>query len=280
MTGRRPARWLLVTDLDGTLWDGGNRLHPGAREAVERLVATGALVLAATARRPASTLRAMTANRMLLPAVLFDGSLGRDLTTGETFHVNAFGAGEATRVLDLLAGCGLEPCVNVVHPERDVLVGAAPSTNPHHLDFVAEWTRRADLRAALEREAVLSFTIVGRDQRALEPALEAVRSVADASLMEDVRYGGASLSVRPRGVSKWSGVLAFCAARGVDPVRTVAVGDGENDVEMLSQAAVSCTFAGASPGAIASAGHVLPAAGEGGWAEVVERAADIAALGA
>jgi len=34
---------LVVTDLDGTLWDGAARPHPGARGAVARLAAMGAV---------------------------------------------------------------------------------------------------------------------------------------------------------------------------------------------------------------------------------------------
>jgi hydroxymethylpyrimidine pyrophosphatase-like HAD family hydrolase len=97
------------------------------------------------------------------------------------------------------------------------------------------------------------------------PALAAASAIADATLSDDITYGGSMLSVRPRGISKWSGVLSFCAARGLDPARTLAVGDGENDVEMLAAAAVSCTFAGSSPGPLALARHVLPPAAAGGW---------------
>lgn len=267
------AGWTLVTDLDGTLWDGGNRLHPGAREAVCELAARGMTVLAATGRRPASARLTLTEHDLLVPAVLFDGSLGIDLVTGERFHVHPFPPADALRVLDLLDGCGLEPCANVLHPERDVLLGARPSTHPGHQAFLAPRVRSvASWPEALAGETVLCYSIVGREEGLLRPALDAVRAVADASLNPDLLYGGMALSVRPRGVSKWSGVLAFCAARGLDPARTLAVGDGENDVELLAAAAVSCSFAGASPGAMAAAGHVLAPAGEGGWAGVLELA--------
>lgn len=257
--------WLLVTDLDGTLWDREGLLQPGAREAVETLSGMGATVLAATARRPAAARRTMVANDLLLPAVLFDGALGRDFAADETFHVRAFERDAAVRVLAALRACGLEPCVNVVHPERDVLLGEHPSTNPRHVEYLAGWSRHADLGAAVETEEVLSFTLVGRETRVLLPALAAAREIADATLSDDITYGGSMLSVRPRGISKWTGILSFCAARGLDPARTLAVGDGENDVEMLAAAAVSCTFEGSSPGPLARAGHVLPPAADGGW---------------
>ena len=160
--------------------------------------------------------------------------------------------------------------------DRDVLLGAAPSTCQGHRDFIAPWSRPADLGTAVAAESVLSFAIVGRPRELLLPALEAVRAVADASLSHDLVWGGCTLSVRPPGISKWTGVLAFCAARGLDPARTVAIGDGENDVEMLRAAAVSYTFEGASSGALRSAGHVLPPAGSDAWPALVERTAGAA----
>jgi hydroxymethylpyrimidine pyrophosphatase-like HAD family hydrolase len=265
--------WLLVTDLDGTLWDATMKLHPGAREALDALTAIGVTVLAATARRPASAHGVMSANGLLLPAVLHDGALGRDFTTGETFHLVSFEPPTAAAVLEALQLRGLEPCVNVAHEERDVVLGMTPSTNPLHADFVAPWSRRGDLAIAVATEPVLSFTIVGRDRDLLLPAIDALKTIADASLSDDLIYGGWTLSVRPPGISKWSGALAFCELRGIDPNRTLAVGDGENDVEMLAAAAVSFTFEGASPGATISADHVLPPAGSGGWRALAKMAA-------
>src|SRR2546423_15105427 len=103
------AGWLLVTDLDGTLWDTSGRLQPGAREALDTLSAMGAVVLAATGRRPGAVSRAMAANGLLLPAVMFDGALGRDLGNGEIFHLRAFGPAATLPALGALAALGLEP---------------------------------------------------------------------------------------------------------------------------------------------------------------------------
>ena len=69
---------LVVTDLDGSFWDAHGRAHPDTLAALDVVMAAGTPVLAATARRPASVLDTMKDNGVLLPSVLFDGSLGRD----------------------------------------------------------------------------------------------------------------------------------------------------------------------------------------------------------
>src|SRR5207247_1492678 len=89
-------------------------------------------------------------------------------------------------------------------------------------------------------------------------------------IVHDLLYGGCTLQIRPPGVSKWSGVLAFCADRGLDPRRVLAVGAGANDVELLGRAAVPCAVATAAPAALERARHVLDPPATGGWAAVLD----------
>jgi hydroxymethylpyrimidine pyrophosphatase-like HAD family hydrolase len=65
-------------------------------------------------------------------------------------------------------------------------------------------------------------------------------------------------------------VRAFCADRGLDPARVLAVGDGANDVELLESAAVACAVATATPAVLARADHVIGPPASGGWAAVLE----------
>jgi len=212
----------------------------------------------------------MDANGLLLPAVLFDGSLGRNFATGATFHRAAFDLPHATAVLDALLRHGLEPCVNIDSEPRDALVGRHPATHPAHLQFIAPWLREADLEAAVRELPVLSFVICGRAREVLRPALEAVSGLAAGSISPDLTYGGTTLSLRPAGVSKWNGVLAFCRACGLDPTRVLAAGDGDNDVELLQSAAIACAVADGSEAVLRIAPHQLGPAHAGGWAAILD----------
>jgi phosphoserine phosphatase len=117
---------------------------------------------------------------------------------------------------------------------------------------------------------IFTFLVIGRERHELAPVLEKISLVADGSVTPDLLYGGFSLSVRPKGVSKWSGVLAFCAHRGLDPGRVLAVGDGENDLELLSSAAVACVPSDGCEAALKLATHQIAPALSGGWASIVD----------
>jgi hydroxymethylpyrimidine pyrophosphatase-like HAD family hydrolase len=149
------------------------------------------------------------------------------------------------------------------------VIGAQPSSHHDHLALHALRTRKADLRKVALSWPIFSFEICGIARDLLLPVLQDVNGFADGSVTPDLTYGGSALSIRPLGVSKWSGVLAFCAARGLDPNRILAVGDGENDVELLSCAAITCAPTDKCAAALALATHHIGPAREGGGASAL-----------
>jgi hydroxymethylpyrimidine pyrophosphatase-like HAD family hydrolase len=274
-SGRNGAVQLVVTDLDGTLSDAQERIHPASARAIRELVAGGVPVLVATGRRLRMAAAVLEAGDVVAPAVVLDGALGVDLPARRVFHRTAFPTEAARDVLAAFAAADLSPCVYVDRPGVDLVVDGHPTTHPLHLARAFPWADRADLPAVVESEPVFAFTVVGHpDRHRLEPVLEAIGAAGSGSIVHDLVYGGCTLQVRPPGVSKWSGVLAFCADRGLDPTRVLAIGDGANDVELLEAAAIPCTVATAAPAALARARHVLDPPTTGGWAAVLDLVAD------
>jgi hydroxymethylpyrimidine pyrophosphatase-like HAD family hydrolase len=261
---------LVVTDLDGTLSDADERVHPASARAVRALEAAGVPVLVATGRRPRMAARVLAGAGLAGPAVVLDGALGLDLRDGRVFHRVAFPVPAARAVLAAFAAAGLGPCVYAERPGVDFVVGERPATHPVHLARSVPFVATDDLERVVETEPVHTFAVVGRPAEVLEPVARAVDGAGSVSVVRDLIYGGWTLQVRPPGVSKWSGVLAFCADRGLDPGRVLAVGDGANDVELLEAATVACAPAGADPAALARADHVLGPPADGGWAAVLD----------
>ncbi|MDP9405331.1 MAG: HAD hydrolase family protein, partial [Actinomycetota bacterium] len=204
------------------------------------------------------------------PAVLLDGALGKDLASGAVFHRAAFTVADAGAVLDAFEQAGLSPCVYVERPDVDVVVGDAPSTHPAHLDAIGRWLARGDLRAVVDGEPVLSFCIAGRDDPRFAAVAATVTGVAEVVVTRDLSYGASALTVRPRGVTKWRGVEAYCRWTGLDASRVLAVGDGDNDLELLAGARVACVVSDGCEAALSLADHVIEPAAEGGWCAVLD----------
>ena len=261
---------LVVTDLDGTLSDAAERIHPASLRAIRDLEAGGIPVLVATGRRLRMACAVLEAGGLTGPAVVLDGAIGLDLRDGRVFHQVAFPTAAARRVLEAFAAAGLSPCVYVDRPEVDLVVGEHPSTNPGHLARARPWVAIDDLARVVAAEPVYAFAVVGRPAALLEPVLGAVGPAGSASIVHDLIYGGSTLQVRPPEISKWSGVLAYCAEQGIDPAASWP--------SATAPTTWSCWRAPPWPArspppprtVLARADHVIGPPSSGGWAAVLD----------
>src|SRR5919112_2256122 len=165
---------LVVTDLDGTLSDAAERIHPASVRAIRDLDAAGIPVLVATGRRLRMACAVLEAGGLTGPAVVLDGALGLDLRDGRVFHQVAFPAPAATKVLEAFQAAGLSPCVYVDREGVDLVVGDHPSTHPDHLARAMPWVAVDDLAGVVAAEPVYTFAVVGRPGPLLERVLQLV----------------------------------------------------------------------------------------------------------
>jgi hydroxymethylpyrimidine pyrophosphatase-like HAD family hydrolase len=262
---------LVVTDLDGTLWGADEVVHDRTLAALRTLQERDLPVLVATGRRLRSAVDTLARAGLALPTVVLDGALGRDVGAARTFHRAAFPPERALEVLDAFEAVGLSPCVYVDRPDAEVLVGAAPDSHPRHLAGIGRWLERdRDLRAAVGEEPVLMFAVVAGERPRLAEVAAAVGPAGSAVVTRDVLFDGTTLTVRPPAVSKWDGVLAWCAEQGIASDRVLAVGDGENDLELLTAASVACVVADGCEPALALADNVIDPAHAGGWSAILD----------
>jgi hypothetical protein len=261
---------LVVSDLDGTLWEQPDSVPRRTREAIAELARRDVPLLIATGRRVASTRGPLAAIGLAPPAVVLNGGLGLDLSSGERFHRGGFSSTEAAAVLGAFLEWDVEPCVYVDHDTRPVRVGRSPSTHPEHLSGFGVDVDVGPLERVVEEEYVLAFAVLGVGDEAAAGVAASLAPLATPHVAADRQYGGFTVTVAPSGGSKWDGVRAFCSERGIDTGAVLAIGDGPNDVEILDHAAVAVVPADAHPTARAAADHVVGRAAHGGWAELID----------
>ena len=266
-----PAVELVVTDLDGTFWHTDDHVPPAVLAAVAELHRRGIPLLVATGRRLASTRAPLAAVGLAPPAIMLNGAIGIDLATSERFHLAPYPVDEALTAYDAFAAAGLSPVVYVDHPTYDVFLSPAPDNNPVHVRDLGDTAGRAeDLRAAVADHPVLGFSMIGVPFPDAEAAFAALDGVVEVHLDRSIDFPGmASLTAAPRGQSKWDGVLAYCALHGIDHTKVLAVADGPNDIELLTNAAVRAVPKIAHPSALELATAIIPSARDGGWSEIL-----------
>ena len=263
---------LVVTDLDRTFW-GLDCVAPTAHlEALAELEAAGHVVLAATGRRLRNIARLFDLNGLQLPAVALDGSIGMDFATNERFHRIAFDPAALWELLDTLDNYGIRPCLYIDDhgkPGGDVVLPENPTSEPTHLKFQEEDINPGLSPADVESD-VLELVLTGLPSELAHMAAREVhsRALGIARVDEpDPFYGGSRLTVSPPGISKVSGVEAFCR-RTDRPFDYTAVGDGINDLELLEAASTSIAIAGSYASQTATPDHIINPPEASGWAFV------------
>jgi hydroxymethylpyrimidine pyrophosphatase-like HAD family hydrolase len=268
---------LVVSDLDGTLWGDKVVPHPATLAALRELEQRHVPLLIATGRRIGSTRDPLAELGLAPPAVMLNGSVGIELASGRSFHRRNFDTASAIGVLDEFRRVGLDPCCYVdagaargdmAHVE--VYVSERPGTHPEHLRSLGRSAATADLEEVVRREQVLSFGVIGCEEEPARRIAEMVGHLGAPTMNRAYDLPGLAFTVAPHGVSKWDGVLSYCALAGIDHEKVLAIGDGPNDLELLEHASIALSLTGAHPSAIARADALVAAVDEGGWAELLD----------
>lgn len=241
---------LVVTDVDGTFADFEMRVPEATVAAASELERRGVPLLLATARNPRTTGWVLGTTGLQLPGVYLNGALGRSADSS-TFHLDVIASGAVVQVLAVFAEHDMAPNVTVDHPELLMLRDGPGSSHEQYLAYSAPFTAAfGAYGGSLDDLHVVQVTLVGVDRAIAGSIAEGVREVEGVRvlLMPERTFGdGWTVMVAPEQASKWAGVERFCAIEGIDPARVLAIGDGENDLDLLAGAAVACAMSHAPP---------------------------------
>ena len=256
-----PARALFAVDLDGTLVDRNDGVHPRDREAIARARASGVVVTIATGRLTSRTHPVARDLGLDSPLVCADGAVVACASTERLLARRAIQAAHVDGILTLLVENGLA-CFVFTH-------GAIHSCERgrQHYEYVRGWsfdiTAHADVLAATawrsDPEAAVMLVGIGADgpTRRVEAQLA---SIADQ--VETLGFSTAAgrvVRLVSRGTSKAVGLADVAGRLGLSADRVAAIGDWFNDVPMLRWAGRSFAMPHAPDGVKASATDVLPA---------------------
>ena len=251
---------LLVLDLDGTILDGTSRLDPALAASVRGAVGGGLGVTLATGRMPAGARPYWQELGIRAPVILYNGGLIRDPATGADLFRDELPAGLAWTAFPAFANAPIHPlffrgdALYCLH--RTVPIAAYCEEQGLAVEEIGEpepFLSGTELSKCLFMGHPDVLPIVREDVLArVAPAARLVLSRPDY------------LELVPASASKGR-ALEWLAGRLEVPVeRMIAVGDQENDVEMIRVAGVGVAMAHAPAGVRAAAVRVAPPPEAGG----------------
>jgi hypothetical protein len=256
---------LLVTDLDGTLLDRRGHVSPRNRAALAAARAAGWHVVIATGRTWAESHRAIDC---VAEDALFIGAAGASL------HEAGSGRVLATRTID--ARTAVELAHEIIADGHRAHLLLDPSQAGHDylfcgtapLDAATEWwltehpVRSRDWHAVpedahehLEGRVLRVGTIAVED--ALAPLAARIAAARGgtlgirhwSALTSSEATGSAThmLEIFAPGTDKWSMAVEAARQLGIPQDAIVAMGDGLNDLDLLSNAGIAVAMGNADP---------------------------------
>jgi Cof subfamily protein (haloacid dehalogenase superfamily) len=245
---------LLICDLDGTLVEADGSISPRTQVAIDAIRGAGVEVAIATGRIPRGIEKLVARLALDGPQITMHGGLVIDVKTGEQTFSATLGADEVDELLALAAELDLPTLL--CYPDgfrtnmltQEVIDLFVPFNEPPP-ELVTDLRR---LRASAPHKVAIW---TGDD------GYEAALAQARARL--DGRYAitsgdNRSLELLPSRVNKARAAAALADSLGLTLDRVAAMGDGTNDIEMLSAMGRSVAMRHARPEVRAAATSTIP----------------------
>jgi len=252
---------LVALDIDGTAVDRQGRLSHDVRAAVARVVEAGTPVVLATGRawldaRPVFE----QLNLPQGPVVCSNGAVSVEFPPLQVNQLATFSPAPVIADMHELAPTA---CIAV----EDVGQGF----RLNRLFPRGELNGRMTVESIAELSSRPVTRVIIRDPQARESDFI---GLAERLGMHGVSYAvgwSAWLDIAPQGVTKATALQGVCEQLGIDPARTLAIGDGRNDIEMLEWAGRGVALGDAPWQVQASADDVCANFEDGGTATELNR---------
>ncbi len=254
---------LVAIDIDGTLFDPLTRtISPRVRDTVRRVADSGAHVVLATGRSMLGTVPVLRELDLTSGVALCsNGAVRLDAASGEPLAVETFDPGPVcTRLAEHLPGAlfaaelvGVGSLITAPFPEG-TLIGETRVVSLSELAakptprLIAHWAEHTP-----------------------EETLAVVGSLDLPGCHRTIDHYEPWVTVVPDGVTKGSALEKLRTELGIPGEDTLAIGDGDNDVEMVSWAAHGIAMAQGPASVRAAADEIAPAVEQDGLADVLSR---------
>ncbi len=280
---------LLVVDLDGTLLNRAGEVTARNAAAVREAIDAGYHVMIATGRAHGESTHALAALDLPGAAITAGGAILCEARTGRTIERRAIPTDLVQSIAATLVDHG-----HVAHVLKDrhttgydyLMVGDAD------LDPATEWwIRTFDVRAEFvptidhdphPRESVRVGTVSAGAELAMlagnlqEHLGDRVNLQYWPAVTESQATGTLThlLEVFSPRVDKWTMIEHWCRQNSIDLARTVAIGDGLNDVQMIHHAGLGIAMGNADAVVLHEAAQVTASNDQDGVAHAIRHVLD------
>ena len=267
---------MLVIDIDGTLLTPEGYITAPTQAAVRAAQQAGIVVTLATARRYCNTAKIAAELGLDIPLILYDGAMIVQHPHKAILYTHPLKAEVGQRAVELLVRHELQP---VVHPatgiEEEIWTGPASFDNPwvaaYFITFPEE-VHRMSFETLCTGHPDPIRVVAFAPEEIIRTLLAEVSNLDCAwTITRRGNYGSAELAIMNPSCSKASGVIELAQYLAIPLAQVMAVGDNNNDIEMLQTVGWGVAMGQASEAVKAAARAITASNGEDGVALAIER---------
>ena len=256
---------LVATDLDGTLVADLQTISSRTQAAIKAAVERGVIVTIATGREYEITHQFAKMLGLTGPIICFQGAVIQDAQTGEPIARDILSLADTYRLIDVSRSLNVALALfanDAAYTERMTSQGRIFLNN-----IGTTLVDVGDLKQAMVKQPIKGMVIHSPEdgeaicaqlQANLDGSLKVFRSLENL-----IEITGAN-------VSKGHALATLAAHYGLVQSEVMAIGDQDNDVDMIIWAGIGVAMGDASPNAKAAADYIAPPLAEEGAAWAIE----------
>jgi Cof subfamily protein (haloacid dehalogenase superfamily) len=259
---------LIALDVDGTLLNSKHQLSARNESALRAAMAKGIQVVIATGKTRSSLAEVIARVDLRTPGVFLQGLILTD-SDGNIFRQRTLELDNVRRVVQYAHERRCSWIGYYVDGNEIGIVTDKPDEFTDLLILYNEPTPEARPLDEILAMPILKMLLIHEPEyiASLRGGLETAMGDR-VTIVQALRN---MIEILPRGASKGGGLRDLLAHLSIDPADVMAVGDGENDVEMLSMVGIGVAMGNGMPSAKAAADHVVASNDQDGVAEAIER---------
>lgn len=264
---------LLVSDVDGTLTNTAHEVVPRNIEAIQRFRASGGLFTLATGRGPETAWRYAEMLEVDLPTILYNGALIYDFARQQTLWETRLQLQQAQLAAEVAAD--IPGVFTMIYRSGTIYAHRIPDWGRQFvIDDFSVMEPVDELTEALAEPPHKTIIVDEADGAAFPAFREAYTDALAAAGVELPHLAQSAsffLEIVPAGHNKATGLQWLAGELGVDLRHIAAIGDHNNDVEMVQIAGLGAAPANGTPEVRARADRIVAHCDDGAVADLIER---------
>lgn len=258
---------LIVSDVDGTLFESGNQVSPATIQRVRDFQRAGGVFTLATGRMKKAIEPFIQQLDIQFPVIVYNGAQIVDTVTDEVLAAHTLDRELALKALDLLNYFTLD---TIMHVNQVPYVKSHTPAVLEHMEKDGIACHPQQDLIPLADQAPTKMLIIGEPAKlkAFANELIAAAGYDFGPVYSDWNY----LEILPEGASKGKALEKLLEIKGFSPEEVVAVGDERNDLSMIRAAGTGVAVANANEELKAAADRITQGPWNVGLEEILAEA--------